>query len=378
VIIDSYEYVERIKRLQTQLGNACGIIRPAELQTRLNEISELENDQNFWLDLQNAATIQKEKARLERVFSRFNETTNAVEDAFALFEIAAAEQDADALQALSDELPDLEEKIDALEIELMLGGETDANNAIVSITPGAGGTESQDWASILLRMYLRWAERHGFKAEILDYQDGEEAGIKDASILIKGANAYGYLKAENGTHRLVRVSPFDSAARRHTSFAQVSVSPEIDDDVNIVIDDKDLRIDTYRSSGAGGQHVNKTESAIRITHIPTGVVVQCQNDRSQHKNRDVAFKMLRSKLYELEMEKRRVEANSEIKTEIGWGRQIRSYVLFPYQQVKDNRSKQAFSNVNAILDGDLDKLIEGVLVSLQRGEPIGKANDDEE
>ncbi|MDR2639454.1 MAG: peptide chain release factor 2 [Helicobacteraceae bacterium] len=375
--MDAYEYIERIKKLQTQLSNARGIIKPTEVKARLGEIAALENDQNFWSDLEKAALIQKEKSRLERVLSRFNEAATAVEDAQALFEIASDEQDGGALEALSEELPALEEKIDALEVELMLSGETDGANAIVSITPGAGGTESQDWASMLYRMYLRWAERHSFKAEILDYQDGEEAGIKDASILIKGANAYGYLKAENGAHRLVRVSPFDGAARRHTSFAQVSVSPEIDDNVNIVIDDKDLRIDTYRSSGAGGQHVNKTESAIRITHLPTGVVVQCQNDRSQHKNRETAFKMLRSKLYELEMQKRRDEANSAIKTEIGWGRQIRSYVLFPYRQVKDNRSKQSFNNADAILDGDLDKLIEGVLVSLQRGEPIGNATDDE-
>jgi peptide chain release factor 2 len=378
VIIDSYEYVERIKKLQTQLNNARGIIKPAEAQARLEEIAALENDQDFWLNPENAGKVQKEKARLERVLSRFKEASNAVDDAIGLFEIAGAEQDNAALESLCDELPDLEEKIDALEVELMLSGETDGSNAIIGITPGAGGTESQDWASMLYRMYLRWAERHGFKAEILDYQDGEEAGIKDASILIKGANAYGYLKAENGAHRLVRVSPFDSAARRHTSFAQVSVSPEIDDNVNIVIDDKDLRIDTYRSSGAGGQHVNKTESAIRITHLPTGVVVQCQNDRSQHKNRETAFKMLRSKLYELEMQKRRAEANGAVKTGISWGHQIRSYVLFPYQQVKDNRSKQAFSSVEAILDGDLDKLIEGVLVSLQRGEPIGNAADADE
>ncbi|MDR2152349.1 MAG: peptide chain release factor 2 [Helicobacteraceae bacterium] len=375
--MDAYEYIERIKKLQTQLNNAREIIKPAEIKARLDAIAAMENEQDFWLELEKAASIQKEKTRHERVLSRFKEAASAVEDALALFEMASDEQDGEALGALGDELGALEERIDALEVELMLSGETDGANAIVSITPGAGGTESQDWASILYRMYLRWAERHGFKAEILDYQDGEEAGIKDASVLIKGANAYGYLKVENGAHRLVRVSPFDSAARRHTSFAQVSVSPEVDDNVNIVIDDKDLRIDTYRSSGAGGQHVNKTESAIRITYLPTNVVVQCQNDRSQHKNRETAFKMLRSKLYELEMQKRRDESNSAVKTEIGWGRQIRSYVLFPYKQVKDNRSKQAFSNVDAILDGDLDKLIEGVLVSIRRGEPIGGATDDE-
>ncbi|MGE4295326.1 MAG: peptide chain release factor 2 [Campylobacterales bacterium] len=375
--MDAYEYGERIKKLQTQLKNAREIIKPAELKKRLDEISEMENDQNFWSNPDAAGKIQKEKVRLERTFSRYEEASGAVNDAAELFEIATAEQDEDTLKALSVELPDLEERVDTLEVELMLSGELDGNNAIVSITPGAGGTESQDWGSMLYRMYLRWAERHGFKVEILDYQDGEEAGIKDASMIIKGVNAYGYLKAENGVHRLVRVSPFDGSGRRHTSFVSVQVSPEIDDDVNIVIEDKDLRIDTYRASGAGGQHVNKTESAIRITHIPTGVVVQCQNDRSQHKNRDTAFKMLRSKLYELEMMKRQAAIDSNVKSEIGWGHQIRSYVLFPYQQIKDTRSKQAFNNVDAILDGDLDKMIEGVLVSLQRGEPVGNAEDDE-
>ena len=212
-------------------------------------------------------------------------------------------------------------------------------------------------------MYLRWAERRGFKVELLDYQDGEEAGIKGVAFIIKGENAYGYMKSENGVHRLVRISPFDANAKRHTSFSSVQVSPELDDDIDIVIEDKDIRIDTYRASGAGGQHVNKTESAIRITHLPTGIVVQCQNDRSQHKNKATALKMLKSKLYELEKEKQNASASSQEKSEIGWGHQIRSYVLAPYQQVKDSRSNQAFSNVEAILDGDLDEMIEGVLVS---------------
>jgi peptide chain release factor 2 len=217
-------------------------------------------------------------------------------------------------------------------------------------------------------MYLRWAERKGFKTEIMDYQNGEEAGIKDATILIKGINAYGYLKAENGIHRLVRISPFDSNAKRHTSFSSVMVSPEVDDNIDIVIEDKDIRVDTYRASGAGGQHVNKTESAVRLTHIETGVVVQCQNDRSQHKNKAAALKMLKSRLYELELENQRaVEAGIE-KSEIGWGHQIRSYVMAPYQQVKDTRSNEAFSQVDAILDGDIDKLVEGVLVAMSKKE----------
>jgi peptide chain release factor 2 len=253
------------------------------------------------------------------------------------------------------------------EIEVMLSNENDSKNAIVSIHPGAGGTESQDWASMLYRMYLRWAERKGFKSELLDYQAGDEAGIKDVSFIVKGENAYGYLKAENGVHRLVRISPFDSNARRHTSFASVMVSPEVDDDIDIQIEDKDIRIDTYRASGAGGQHVNKTESAIRITHIPTGIVVQCQNDRSQHKNKATALKMLKSRLYELELEKQIADKNDIPKSEIGWGSQIRSYVLQPYQQVKDNRSGIGYSNVQAILDGDLDKIIEDVLIATNKG-----------
>jgi len=244
----------------------------------------------------------------------------------------------------------------------LLSGDHDANNAIVSIHPGAGGTESQDWALMLLRMYKRWAERHDFSVETLDYQNGEEAGIKDASILIKGENVYGYLKVENGIHRLVRISPFDSNAKRHTSFTSVMVSPEIDDDIDITIEDKDIRIDTYRASGAGGQHVNKTESAIRITHIETNIVVQCQNDRSQHKNKATAMKMLKSRLYEYELEKQKAEEDGIEKSEIGWGHQIRSYVMQPYQQIKDTRSNEAYSNVSGILDGDIDKMIEGVLI----------------
>jgi len=301
------------------------------------------------------------------MYNKFEKALSAVNDSEELFEMGKEEEDQDTIDALFEEAANLEAQISALEIEVMLSGEMDGNNAIVSIHPGAGGTESQDWASMLYRMYLRWAERKGFKAEIMDYQDGEEAGIKDATILIKGVNAYGYLKAENGIHRLVRISPFDANAKRHTSFTSVMVSPEIDDDIEIELEEKDMRIDTYRASGAGGQHVNKTESAIRITHIPTGVVVQCQNDRSQHKNKAAALKMLKSRLYELELEKQRaIEAGVE-KSDIGWGHQIRSYVLAPYQQVKDTRSNEAFSQVDSILDGDIDKLVEGVLVAMSKG-----------
>ncbi len=361
--MDHYEYGELLKTLNTKMQNISNIVKPDDIQTRLDEIEVLENEQDFWNDAANAAQIQKEKTQLERKLEKFKAASGMLEDAYDLYEMAKEEKDDETIETLFSEAEGLKNAVNTMEIEVMLSGEHDANNAILSIHPGAGGTESQDWAHMLFRMYSRWAERHGFKTEILDYQNGEEAGIKDASLLIKGENAYGYLKVENGIHRLVRISPFDSNAKRHTSFTSVMVSPELDDDIDIEIEDKDIRIDTYRASGAGGQHVNKTESAIRITHIETGVVVQCQNDRSQHKNKATAMKMLKSRLYELEMEKQQAEKDGVEKSEIGWGHQIRSYVMQPYQQIKDTRSNEAFSNVNAILDGDIDKLIEGVLIS---------------
>jgi len=348
------------------MQNVSDVVMPEAIQTRLDEISDLENSESFWSDAAQAATVQKEKTRLERKLDKFERTNTTLLDAKELYEMALEESDEESLQTLFDEAQALESLVQAMEIDTLLSDEHDSANAIISIHPGAGGTESQDWASMLLRMYKRWAERHDFSVETLDFQVGDEAGIKDASILIKGENAYGYLKVENGIHRLVRISPFDSNAKRHTSFSSVMVSPELDDDIDITIEDKDIRIDTYRASGAGGQHVNKTESAIRITHLETNIVVQCQNDRSQHKNKATAMKMLKSRLYELELEKQKaVEAGVE-KSEIGWGHQIRSYVMQPYQQVKDTRSNEAFSNVSAILDGDIDAMLEGVLIANQR------------
>ncbi|SMP86607.1 bacterial peptide chain release factor 2 (bRF-2) [Epsilonproteobacteria bacterium SCGC AD-308-E02] len=364
--MDNYEYTELLKNIAIKMDNITGVIEPEKIKKRLQEIDDLENVQDFWNDADNAAKIQKEKTQLQRKLSKYTKAKSAVDDAEELYEMAKDENDEESIQSLYDDAPSLEKLIRKMEVEVLLSGETDSNNAILSIHPGAGGTESQDWAEMLLRMYKRFAERRGFSVEVLDYQSGEEAGIKDASILIKGENAYGYLKVENGIHRLVRISPFDSNAKRHTSFSSVMVSPEIDDDIDIVVEDKDIRIDTYRSSGAGGQHVNKTESAIRITHIKTGVVVQCQNDRSQHKNKATAMKMLKSRLYELELEAQKAEKDGVAKSEIGWGHQIRSYVMQPYQQIKDTRSNEAYSNVNAILDGDIDKMIEGVLISLNR------------
>lgn len=363
--MDSYEYTELLKKLSKKVENISQIILPSSIEVRLREIEVLESEPSFWESVESATILQKEKRKNENILSRYKRAKSAVEDAKELYELATDEQDNDSIEALYEDAPSLEQSISELEIAMMLSGEDDSKNAIVSIHPGAGGTESQDWASMLYRMYLRWCERMDFKVEVLDYQDGEEAGIKDVSFIVRGDNAYGYLKAENGIHRLVRISPFDANAKRHTSFSSVMVSPEVDDDIDIVIEDKDLRVDTYRSSGAGGQHVNKTDSAIRITHIPTNIVVQCQNDRSQHKNRANAMKMLKSRLYELELEKQQAIKDGVAKSEIGWGHQIRSYVLAPYQQVKDTRSNIAYSQVDAILDGDISKIIEGVLISQQ-------------
>lgn len=359
--MDNYEYGELLKELEIKRQNIEKIMQPKLLEKRILEITNQEQLKEFWEDTKKAGELQKEKKSCERKLEKYNMAKSALEDAKELFEIS--QDDLESLELLFAESKELEEQIKNAEIEVMLSGELDSNNAIFTITPGAGGTESQDWASMLYRMYLRWAERRGFKVELLDYQEGEEAGLKDVSFMIKGENAYGYAKVENGIHRLVRISPFDANAKRHTSFTAVQVSPEIDENIEIAIEEKDLRIDTYRASGAGGQHVNKTESAIRITHLPTGIVVQCQNDRSQHKNKATALKMLKSKLYEQEIQKREEKNASEDKSEIGWGHQIRSYVLAPYQQVKDLRSNLAYSNVEAILDGDIDSMLEGVLIA---------------
>jgi len=362
--LDSYEYGELLKSLSTKIDNIKQIVDPDSIKKKLKEIEQEEQKEEFWSDAKKAGAVQKEKNRLQAILKRYEDAKTALEDAKELFEMANEEGDNDTIEELFNDAKNLEDLVTKVEIAVMLSDENDSKNAIVTIHPGAGGTESQDWASMLYRMYLRWAERMGFKVEELDYQAGDEAGIKDVSFIIKGENAYGYMKAENGIHRLVRISPFDSNAKRHTSFTSVMVSPEVDDDIDIEIEDKDIRVDTYRASGAGGQHVNKTDSAIRITHIPTGLVVQCQNDRSQHKNRASAMKMLKSRLYELELEKQKAEKDGIPKSEIGWGHQIRSYVLQPYQQVKDNRSNKAYSNVSAILDGDITKVIEDVLISM--------------
>ena len=287
-----------------------------------------------------------------------------MEEAKGYFELAKEENDEETLKEVSAKVSQVEKDLQSAEFKRMLGGESDRNNAIVSIHSGAGGTEAQDWASMLLRMYLRWTERKGFRAEVIDTLAGEEAGIKSATFEVTGEYAYGYLKAEVGIHRLVRISPFDAGKRRHTSFASVFVYPEINEDIVIEIKDEDLRVDTFRSSGAGGQHVNKTESAVRFTHLPTGIVVQCQNERSQHKNRAMALKVLKARLYELKLreQEEKAEALNSTKKDIAWGSQIRSYVLQPYRLVKDHRTNFEMGNVDAVLDGELDDFIQAYLL----------------
>ena len=289
------------------------------------------------------------------------ECGNGLEDLEVLIELDREGED--VLEDIRQQVRGLEERLSEAELNTLLSGRNDACNAIVTIHPGAGGTESQDWAQMLMRMYLRWTEKQGYKTKIVDFQEGEEAGIKSVTFLAQGDYGYGYLLGEIGVHRLVRISPYDAAARRHTSFASVFVSPEIDDTVQVVIDEKDLKIDTYRSSGSGGQHVNVTDSAVRITHLPTGIVVQCQNERSQHRNKDTAMKVLRSKLYDYEMEKRRKELDEveDSKADIAWGSQIRSYVLHPYRLVKDHRTRIEIGNVDSVLDGGIDRFIEAYL-----------------
>jgi peptide chain release factor 2 len=299
------------------------------------------------------------------------------DDLAVLLEWADAGEPVDA--EFSQALEGLEQEIQAGEIKKMLGGEHDRKNAIITIHPGAGGTESQDWAEMLLRMYLRWTERRGFRREIIDYQPGEEAGLKSVTVTVTGEYAYGLLSAEAGVHRLVRISPFDQAARRHTSFASLHTYPDLPEDVDITVEDKDIRIDTYRSSGAGGQHVNVTDSAVRITHLPTGIVVSCQNERSQHRNRDSAMRVLKARLYDLRVKEQqsKLEQISGVKKDIAFGSQIRSYVLHPYQMVKDHRTKESIGDVNRVLDGDLDGLIKSYLMKRSSG-TLGEPTPDDD
>lgn len=319
--------------------------------------------------MENSQKVLQKLKQLKAKTERYHTLYSAWEDATALCELAIEENDDSVLEELTAEVKALSENIEALRLETLLSGKYDANNAILSLHPGAGGTEAQDWAEMLLRMYQHWAERRGFTVETLDYLAGDEAGVKSVTIQITGENAYGYAKSEKGVHRLVRISPFDASGRRHTSFASVDVMPEISDDIDVQINPDDLRIDTFRSGGAGGQHVNKTDSAIRITHIPTGVVVACQNERSQHQNKETAMKMLKAKLVEM-AEREHKEKIDDLKgdmKDIAWGSQIRSYVFHPYSMVKDHRTNWETGNIGAVMDGDLDPFINAYLKAASLG-----------
>lgn len=320
---------------------------------------------NFWDDQQEAQKIINESNALKEMVNGYRELESQQEDLEVTYELAKEENDQELKEELEAELEGFTEKLNEYELQLLLNGPYDANNAILELHPGAGGTESQDWCSMLLRMYTRWGEKKGFKVETLDYLPGDEAGVKSVTLLFKGHNAYGYLKAEKGIHRLVRISPFDAAGRRHTSFVSCEVMPEIDDNIEVEVRPEDLRVDTYRASGAGGQHINKTSSAVRITHIPTGIVVSCQSERSQIQNREQAMKMLKAKLYQKEVEekeKQLAEIRGEQK-EIGWGSQIRSYIFHPYSMVKDHRTNVETGNVQAVMDGEIDLFIDAYLRS---------------
>jgi len=355
----------------------CGsIFDPARIRRELSQLESKLADPSLWSDPNAAKPLMRDKKRLETLVSDDDALVRRTEDIDAYFELGREGEDVEG--ELAPAIEELAKFAEDLEAKTMLGGEADPLNAIVTVHPGAGGTESQDWAEMLMRMYLRWAEQQGFKTEINDIQDGEEAGIKSATFTILGDFVFGQLAGESGVHRLVRISPFDSAKRRHTSFASVYVSPEIDDSIQVDLKLEDLRIDTYRSGGKGGQHVNTTDSAVRMTHLPTNIVVQCQNERSQHKNREKAMKMMRSRLYEYELEKKRAISKKleDSKLEINFGSQIRSYVLQPYRIAKDHRTKVEVGDVDKVLDGYLEPFLRGYLLAKRRGTASNDAGDD--
>ncbi len=338
-----------------------------DLETKKDRVLELDRvtgDPSFWNDAEKAQKVSRERAELANLIEKATKLSGKIEDLKVLSELISESGSESEYLSLKKEIDEVEPELSSIELGRMLSGPHDSQNAIIEINAGAGGTEAQDWAEMLLRMYLRWAEKKKYKTEILDINTGEEAGIKSCSVYIEGMNSYGYLRSERGVHRLVRISPFDSNARRHTSFASVSVMPDIEEDIEIEVNEDDLRVDTYRAGGAGGQHINKTDSAVRLTHLPTGIVVACQNERSQHKNKAFAMKMLKSKLYELEAQKQRDELAKIAgeRKKIDFGSQIRNYVMQPYQLVKDARSDIQTSDVDGVMDGDIDKFIEGYLM----------------
>ncbi|WP_098157487.1 peptide chain release factor 2 [Bacillus andreraoultii] len=359
------EIRNELEKSARRLADFRGSLDLENKEARIAELDEIMATPNFWDDQDKAQSIINESNSLKDQVNEYYELTETYDDLEVAFELIKEEPDSDLQVDLENDLTAFSERMNQFELQLLLNGPYDKNNAILELHPGAGGTESQDWCSMLLRMYTRWAEQKGFKVEVLDYLPGDEAGVKSVTLSIKGHNAYGYLKAEKGVHRLVRISPFDSAGRRHTSFVSCEVTPEIDDNIDVDIRSEDLRVDTYRASGAGGQHINKTSSAVRITHIPTGIVVASQAQRSQIQNRETAMNMLRAKLYQKEVEEQErklAEIRGEQK-EIGWGSQIRSYVFHPYSMVKDHRTNTETGNVQAVMDGEIDQFIDAFLRS---------------
>ncbi|WP_155814985.1 peptide chain release factor 2 [Bacillus coahuilensis] len=363
--MELHEIKIELEKTAKRLADFRGSLDLENKEARIQELDEIMVDPDFWNDQQKAQGLINEANGLKDMVGQYHSMVEAHENLEVTFELVKEEGDEELLAELEPELNDLTKQLNNYELQLLLSEEYDKNNAILELHPGAGGTESQDWGSMLLRMYTRWAEKKGFKVETLDYLPGDEAGIKSVTLSIKGHNAYGYLKAEKGVHRLVRISPFDSSGRRHTSFVSCEVMPEFNDEIEIDIRTEDLKIDTYRASGAGGQHINTTDSAVRITHLPTNTVVTCQSERSQIKNREAAMKMLKSKLYQLKIEEQEAQL-AEIRGEqkdIGWGSQIRSYVFHPYSMVKDHRTNTEVGNTNSVMDGDLDVFIDAYLRS---------------
>ncbi|MRH41985.1 peptide chain release factor 2 [Aquibacillus halophilus] len=359
------EIRQELDKMAKLLAGFRGSLDLDEKRSRIAELDEVMTDPSFWNDQQAAQTVINEVNELKDLVNTFDQHQESLENLEVSHELVKEEEDPDLRAELETEVNELTEALNKFELFMLLSEPYDKNNAILELHPGAGGTESQDWASMLLRMYTRWAESKNFKVQTMDYLPGDEAGLKSVTLMIKGHNAYGFLKAEKGVHRLVRISPFDSSGRRHTSFVSCEVMPEMDGDIDIEVRTEDLKIDTYRSSGAGGQHVNTTDSAVRITHVPTNTVVTCQSERSQIKNRESAMKMLKGKLYQLEIEKQQQELN-EIRgeqKEIGWGSQIRSYVFHPYSMVKDHRTNHEVGNTQGVMDGDLDPFIDAYLRS---------------
>jgi peptide chain release factor 2 len=363
----AFELKQKIDEVKKKYEDILQVFHPEEKEKELKDLENIMGQSDFWNDQKRAKEISRKAQRIRKIIEDMKEIEEKFGDLEAGIELS--EEDPSMMEMVNELVEEIEKRVRNFELELLLNGKFDENNAYLTIHPGAGGTESQDWASMLLRMYMRWAERKGFNVELVDYQPGDEAGIKSATLYIKGEFAYGYLKYEKGVHRLVRISPFDANKRRHTSFASVNVIPEIEDDIDIEINPDDLKIDTYRASGAGGQYVNKTESAIRITHIPTGIVVTCQTERSQLQNKETALKVLKARLYQLELEKRQKEIQEiqgELK-DISWGNQIRSYVFQPYTMVKDHRTNVETGNIEAVMDGDIDIFIEAELIYFAGG-----------